>query len=96
MCRNVMRNVLDKGTEQALPRGQVPQSRRADVAAALKTIWHQENAGEARHKAARVVEQFGKGLPAAMRTLTNNPSTGSILHRIVALSSRFLDLRSGA
>lgn len=56
---HVMRNVLDK----------VPQTRRADVAAALKTIWHQENAQEARHKAARVLEQFAKSLPAAMRTL---------------------------
>ncbi len=44
-------------------------TRRADVAAALKTIWHQENAEEARHKAARVKEQFGRSLPAAMRTL---------------------------
>ncbi len=56
---HVMRYVLDK----------VPQSRRAEVAAALKTIWHQENATEARHKAARVVEQFRRTLPAAMRTL---------------------------
>jgi putative transposase len=56
---HVMRNVLDK----------VPQTRRSDVAAALKTIWHQENAQEARHKATRVIEQFGKSLPAAMRTL---------------------------
>jgi putative transposase len=56
---HVMRNVLDK----------VPQTRRSDVAAALKTIWHQENADEARHKAARVIEQFAKSLPAAMRTL---------------------------
>lgn len=56
---HVMRNVLDK----------VPQTRRSDVAAALKTIWHQENAEEARHKAARVKEQFGRSLPAAMRTL---------------------------
>jgi putative transposase len=56
---HVMRNVLDK----------VPQTKRSDVAAALKTIWHQENADEARHKAARVVEQFAKSLPAAMRTL---------------------------
>jgi putative transposase len=56
---HVMRNVLDK----------VPQSRRADVAAALKTIWHQEDREEARHKATRVVEQYRKSLPAAMRTL---------------------------
>jgi transposase-like protein len=56
---HVMRNVLDK----------VPQSRRAEVAAALKAIWHQENADEARHKATRVREQFQKSLPAAMRTL---------------------------
>lgn len=56
---HVMRNVLDK----------VPQSRRAEVAASLKTIWHQENAEEARHKAARVREQYRKSLPAAMRTL---------------------------
>jgi transposase-like protein len=56
---HVMRNVLDK----------VPQSRRAEVAAALKTIWHQESAEEARHKAERVKEQFRKSLPAAMRTL---------------------------
>jgi putative transposase len=56
---HVMRNVLDK----------VPQSRRAEVAASLKTLWHQENAEEARHKAARVREQFARSLPAAMRTL---------------------------
>ena len=56
---HVMRNVLDK----------VPQTKRSDVAAALKTIWHQENAEEARHKAERVKEQFGRSLPAAMRTL---------------------------
>lgn len=56
---HVMRNVLDK----------VPQSKRAEVAAALKTIWHQENAEEARHKAARVMEQYRRSLPAAMRTL---------------------------
>lgn len=56
---HVMRNVLDK----------VPQRRRAEVAASLKTIWHQENAEEARHKAARVREQFARSLPAAMRTL---------------------------
>ncbi len=56
---HVMRNVLDK----------VPQSRRAEVAASLKTIWLQESAPEARHKAARVREQFQKSLPAAMRTL---------------------------
>jgi putative transposase len=56
---HVMRNVLDK----------VPQSKRAEVAAALKTIWHQENAEEARHKAARVIEQYQRSLPAAMRTL---------------------------
>jgi transposase-like protein len=56
---HVMRNVLDK----------VPQSRRAEVAAALKTVWHQENAEEAWHKAARVIEQDRKSLPAAMRTL---------------------------
>lgn len=36
----------------------VPQTRRSEVAAV-----------EARHKAARVKEQFGKSLPAAMRTL---------------------------
>jgi transposase-like protein len=56
---HVMRNVLDK----------VPQSRRTEVAAALKTIWHQESVEEARHKATRVIEQFQKSLPAAMRTL---------------------------
>ncbi len=56
---HVMRNVLDK----------VPQTRRSEVAAALKTIWHQENADEARHKAQRVIEQYRKSLPAAMRTL---------------------------
>lgn len=56
---HVMRNVLDK----------VPQTKRAEVAAALKTIWHQENAEEARHKAARVREQYQRSLPAAMRTL---------------------------
>ncbi len=53
---HVMRNVLDK----------VPQSKRAEVAAALKTIWPQENAAEARHKAVRVKEQFGRSLPAAI------------------------------
>src|SRR5690606_9585730 len=37
---HVMRNVLEK----------VPQTRRAEVAAALKTIWHQESAQEAHHK----------------------------------------------
>ena len=58
---HVMRNVLDK----------VPQSRRSEVAAAAKTIWYQESAEEARHKAARVIAQFGKSLPAAMRTLEN-------------------------
>lgn len=42
---HVMRNALDK----------VPQSRRADVAAALETIWHQEDAKEARHKGTRVM-----------------------------------------
>ena len=56
---HVMRNVLEK----------VPQTRRAEVAAALKTIWHQESAQEAHHKAQRVLEQFQKSLPAAMRTL---------------------------
>lgn len=56
---HVMRNVLDK----------VPQRRRAEVAASLKTLWHQENAEEARHKAARVMEQYRTSLPAAMRTL---------------------------
>lgn len=56
---HVMRNVLDK----------VPQSRRKEVAAAIKTIWHQESAEEARHKAERVIEQFRRSLPAAMRTL---------------------------
>lgn len=56
---HVMRNVLDK----------VPQTRRAEVAAALKTIWRQESADEARHKAARVIEQYRRSLPAAMRTL---------------------------
>jgi transposase-like protein len=39
------------------------------VAAALKTIWHQESAEEARHKATRVMEQYRGSLPAAMRTL---------------------------
>src|SRR5690606_20969035 len=56
---HVMRNVLEK----------VPQTRRAEVAAALKTIGHQESAQEAHHKAQRVLEQFQKSLPAAMRTL---------------------------
>lgn len=56
---HVMRNVLDK----------VPQSRRKEVAAAIKTIWHQEDAGEARYKAERVIEQLRRDLPAAMRTL---------------------------
>src|SRR5690606_36600257 len=56
---HVMRNVLDR----------VPVTRRAEVAAALKTIWHQESAEEAHHKAQRVLEQFQKSLPAAMRTL---------------------------
>lgn len=75
---HVMRNVLDKDTEQALPRGQVPQSRRAEVAAAVKTIWYQENADEARHKATRVIEQFGKSVPAAMRTLEGALGHGRI------------------
>jgi transposase-like protein len=56
---HVMRNVLDK----------VPQTRRAEVAAALKTIWYQENADEARHKATRIIQQYRGSLPAAMRTL---------------------------
>lgn len=56
---HVIRNVLDK----------VPQSRRPEVAAAIKTIWYQESAEEARHKAERVIEQFGRSLPAAMKTL---------------------------
>lgn len=57
---HVMRNVLDK----------VPQNRRAEVAASLKTIWHQENAAEARLKATRVQEAWSRSLPAAMRTLS--------------------------
>lgn len=61
---HVMRNVLDK----------VPQSRRKEVAAAIKTIWHQEDEEEARHKAPRhkaqrIIEQLRGSLPAAMKTL---------------------------
>ena len=56
---HVMRNVLDK----------VPLKQRVEVAAALKTIWYQEDVQEARLKAARVQEQWSAKLPAAMRTL---------------------------
>lgn len=56
---HVMRNILDK----------VPRARRDEMAAAVKTVWQQENAGEARHKAKRVIEQYAATLPAAMRVL---------------------------
>lgn len=59
---HVMRSVLDK----------VPKVKRSDVAAALKTVWHQENAEEARHKTPRLKEQFGRSVSAAMHALEDS------------------------
>lgn len=56
---HVLRNVLDR----------VPRRQRKEVAAAVKTIFYQESEREARHKAARVIEQLRGTLPAAMRVL---------------------------